>query len=76
MKDSFGRVHIFEVKSVNISSNMVGGFDNNIYKAKLEELKKAYKQASRKLPNIYSTCRSYVKIIGVFSNLSKAVKKI
>lgn len=25
---------------------MVGGFDNNIYKAKLEELKKAYMQAS------------------------------
>lgn len=47
MKDSFGRVHIFEVKSVNISSNMVGGFDNNIYKTKLEELKKAYKQASK-----------------------------
>lgn len=46
MKDSFGRVHIFEVKSVNISSEMVGGFDNNIYKTKLEELKKAYRQAS------------------------------
>jgi type III restriction enzyme len=46
MKDSFNRVHIFEVKSVNISSEMVGGFDNNIYKTKLEELKKAYKQAS------------------------------
>ena len=45
MKDSFDRVHIFEVKSVNISSSMVGGFDNNIYKTKLEELKKAYKQA-------------------------------
>ena len=47
MKDSYNRIHIFEVKSVNISSNMVGGFDNNIYKAKLEELKKAYKQASK-----------------------------
>lgn len=47
MKDSYNRVHIFEVKSVNISSNMVGGFDNNIYKTKLEELKKAYKQASK-----------------------------
>ena len=53
MKDSFGRVHIFEVKSVNISSNMVGGFDNNIYKAKLEELKKAYKQASKITKHIF-----------------------
>jgi type III restriction enzyme len=47
MKDSFDRVHIFEVKSVNISSTVASGFDNNIYKAKLEELKKAYKQASK-----------------------------
>jgi len=47
MKDSYNRIHIFEVKSVNISSSMVGGFDNNIYKTKLEELKKAYKQASK-----------------------------
>lgn len=46
MKDSFGRIHIFEVKSVNISSSMAGGFDNNLYKTKLEELKKAYKQSS------------------------------
>ena len=53
MKDSFGRIHIFEVKSVNISSNMVGGFDNNIYKAKLEELKKAYKQASKITKQIF-----------------------
>ena len=47
MKDSYDRIHIFEVKSVNISSSMAGGFDNNIYKAKLEELKKAYRQASK-----------------------------
>jgi len=53
MKDSFNRVHIFEVKSVNISSNMVGGFDNNIYKTKLEELKKAYKQASKLTEQIF-----------------------
>jgi len=53
MKDSFGRVHIFEVKSVNISSNMTGGFDNNIYKTKLEELKKAYKQASKLTNQIF-----------------------
>ncbi len=53
MKDSFDRVHIFEVKSVNISSGMVGGFDNNIYKTKLEELKKAYKQASKLTKQIF-----------------------
>jgi len=53
MKDSFDRVHIFEVKSVNISTNMVGGFDNNIYKTKLEELKKAYKQASKLTEQIF-----------------------
>ena len=53
MKDSFDRVHIFEVKSVNISSNMVGGFDNNIYKTKLEELKRAYKQASKLTNQIF-----------------------
>ena len=53
MKDSFGRVHIFEVKSVNISSSMAEGFDNNIYKAKLEELKKAYKQASKLTEQIF-----------------------
>jgi len=53
MKDSFDRVHIFEVKSVNISSIMVGGFDNNIYKTKLEELKRAYKQASKLTNQIF-----------------------
>lgn len=53
MKDSYDRVHIFEVKSVNISANMVGGFDNNIYKTKLEELKKAYKQASKLTEQIF-----------------------
>lgn len=44
MKDKHGRIHIFEVKSLNESKNFT--FDNNIYKAKITELKKAYKQAS------------------------------
>ena len=44
MKDRFGRIHIFEVKSVNQSASF--GFDNNIYLAKVAELKKCYKQAS------------------------------
>ncbi len=53
MKDSFDRVHIFEVKSVNISSSVMGGFDNNIYQTKLNELKKAYKQASKLTDQIF-----------------------
>ncbi len=44
MKDKFGRVHIFEVKSVNQSAGFT--FDNNIYIAKVAELKRCYKQAS------------------------------
>ena len=32
---------------------MGGGFDNNIYKTKLEELKKAYKQASKLTNQIF-----------------------
>ena len=53
MKDSNNRIHIFEVKSVNISAKMAEGFDNNIYKAKLEEFKKAYKQASKLTEQIF-----------------------
>lgn len=44
MKDSFDRIHIFEVKSVNPSSNI--NIDSESYKAKIEELKKCYKQSS------------------------------
>ena len=50
MKDKFGRVHIFEVKSVNQSATM--NIDNNIYISKVAELKKCYKQAS-KITNQY-----------------------
>jgi len=53
MKDSFDRIHIFEVKSVNISSDIAGGFDNNIYQTKLNELKKAYRQASKLTEQIF-----------------------
>jgi type III restriction enzyme len=53
MKDSYDRIHIFEVKSVNISSNMPGAFDNNLYQAKLIELKKAYQQASKLTNQIF-----------------------
>ena len=44
MKDKFGRIHIFEVKSVNQSSSFT--FDNNLYISKVNELKKCYKQSS------------------------------
>ncbi|MDR0574380.1 MAG: hypothetical protein LBG96_10205 [Tannerella sp.] len=50
MKDTFGRVHIFEVKSVNIAPSMI---DNNIYKAKIAELKNCYKQASKITEQIF-----------------------
>ncbi len=51
MKDKFGRIHIFEVKSVNQSASF--GFDNNIYIAKVAELKKCYKQASKITGHIF-----------------------
>ena len=44
MKDAKGRIHIFEVKSVNTSTDF--NIDNNIYATKVAELKKCYKQAS------------------------------
>ena len=78
MKDSFDRIHIFEVKSVNISSSMVGGFDNNVYKTKLEELKKAYKQASQLTGQIfylpilrYDNWRIFQYIAGCEKTLTK-----
>lgn len=46
MKDSFDRIHLFEVKSVNIAGGNPAAFDGTEYKLKIEELKKCYKQAS------------------------------
>lgn len=46
MKDTKGRIHIFEVKSVN-ESNSQPGFDTGLYLTKITELKKAYQQASK-----------------------------
>jgi type III restriction enzyme len=51
VKDKHGRIHIFEVKSVNQSGTYT--FDNNIYKAKVAELKKCYKQASKLTNQIF-----------------------
>ncbi len=46
MLDRFNRVHIFEVKSINISGSTPATFDSLEYKLKFEELIKCYKQAS------------------------------
>lgn len=46
MKDCYDRIHIFEVKSVNVSNSTPAAFDSTAYKIKVEELKKCYKQAS------------------------------
>jgi len=53
MKDSYGRIHIFEIKSVNKSSGMPGGFEGIVYENKFAELKKAYKQASKLTRQIF-----------------------
>lgn len=44
LKDAFGRVHLFEVKSVNVSNREQ--FDAMEYKEKIKELKKCYKRCS------------------------------
>ena len=44
LKDSYGRIHIFEVKSVNKSKNV--DVDEEEYKNKIIQLKECYKQAS------------------------------
>ena len=53
MKDSKNRIHIFEVKSVNVANNMPAGFDASLYKAKVDELKKAYQQASKLTDQVF-----------------------
>lgn len=42
--DNYGRIHIFEVKSVNVSNQL--NIDSEKYKEKISELKKSYKKAS------------------------------
>lgn len=46
LKDSFDRIHFFEVKSVNISKNNPATFNRAEYERKINELIKCYKQAS------------------------------
>lgn len=49
MKDKLGRIHIFEVKSVNKSRE--NSFDEVEYERKVNELKKCYCASSALLPN-------------------------
>lgn len=49
MKDKNGRIHIFEVKSVNVSSE--SKIDKEEYENKIRSLKDCYKACSRKLSN-------------------------
>lgn len=53
MMDNFGRIHIFEVKSVDKSSNMSSAFDNQEYENKITELGKCYKEASKLTGHIF-----------------------
>ena len=46
MEDCFGRIHLFEVKSVNIANATPAAFDGEAYKRKMDELIRCYKQAS------------------------------
>ncbi|HPL55823.1 MAG TPA: DEAD/DEAH box helicase family protein [Bacilli bacterium] len=50
MKDNYNRIHIFEVKSLNVGLSFM---DNNLYIAKIAELKKCYKQASKLTKQIF-----------------------
>lgn len=51
MKDKRGRIHIFEVKSVNGDGS--ANFDPEEYEEKINKLKECYKECSRKLANHY-----------------------
>ena len=53
MQDPWVRIHIFEVKSLNISSGIAGTLDSEQYNAKIEALKKCYRQASALTGHIF-----------------------
>ena len=53
MEDCFGRIHLFEVKSVNIANATPASFDSTEYKKKLAELRVCYKQASKLTGHIF-----------------------
>ena len=49
MKDKYGRIHIFEVKSVNLSNDKK--IDTETYKEKIRQLEECYKASSALLNN-------------------------
>lgn len=51
MKDKSGIIHVFEVKSVNVSSSRQ--FDTNEYKNKVHLLEECYQACSNKLSDVY-----------------------
>ena len=48
LKDRNGRIHLFEVKSVNVADS--SNIDKEEYEAKVRRLKECYRACSRKLP--------------------------
>lgn len=53
MVDTFNRIHIFEVKSVNPSNNISSQFDSERYKEKMKQLIDCYKVASKLTGHIF-----------------------
>ena len=51
MKDTQGRIHIFEVKSVNKSTSL--NINEEEYKEKIHSLKECYKACSKKTEHIF-----------------------
>ena len=76
MKDKIGRIHIFEVKSVNKSSSI--NIDKEDYKAKVLALEECYKQCSIKTGHIFYLPileNSVWKIIRFENGLKKEISK-
>lgn len=53
LEDCFGRIHLFEVKSVNIANGTPADFDSEDYKAKINALTECYKHSSRLTGHIF-----------------------
>ena len=76
MKDKSGRIHIFEVKSVNKSSSV--NIDEEEYKAKVFALEECYKQCSLKTGHLFYLPileNSVWKIIRFENGVKKEISK-
>ena len=76
MKDKSGRIHIFEVKSVNKSSSV--NIDEEEYKAKVLALEECYKQCSLKTGHLFYLPileNSVWKIIRFENGIKKEISK-